>query len=233
VGTLAEQSLVACPAAVRSAPAGAAKEIPMPSPSLHTAQLHNWLTRMRAGDLSAREELLRGVCGRLERLAHKMLRRFPAVRRWVEPEDVLQNALLRLLRALQAVRPESVREFFGLAAEQMRRELLDLVRHFYGPRGHAAHHDSGMHPHGMLDLDRGPPDRREEPNDLERWTRFHEEVERLPVAEREVVSLIFYHGWEQAEVAELLQMSARTVRRRWESALLTLHARVTGCGEQG
>jgi RNA polymerase sigma-70 factor (ECF subfamily) len=186
---------------------------------------------MRAGDLSARDELLRGVCGRLERLARKMLQRFPGVQRWVEAEDVLQNALLRLLRALESIQPESTRAFFGLAAEQMRRELLDLVRHFYGPQGHGAHYDSAVQQDDSQNPDNEPPNPVEEPGDLERWTRFHEEVERLPADEREVVSLIFYHGWEQAEVAELLQISDRTVRRRWESALVTLHARVRDEGE--
>jgi RNA polymerase sigma-70 factor (ECF subfamily) len=203
----------------------------MSTPSLHTTQLHNWIARMRAGDLSAREELLRSVCGRLERLARKMLQRFPGVRRWVEPEDVLQNALLRLLRALESIQPESMRAFFGLAAEQMRRELLDLVRHFYGPLGHGAHYDSAVRGDDSQNPGNEPPDPGSEPGDLERWTRFHEEVERLPAEEREVVSLIFYHGWEQAEVAELLQISDRTVRRRWESALVTLHARVNDGGE--
>jgi RNA polymerase sigma factor (sigma-70 family) len=202
----------------------------MSSSSLHTAQLHNWIARMRAGDLSAREELLRSVCTRLERLARKMLQRFPGVQRWVEPEDVLQNSLLRLLRALESVQPESMREFFGLAAEQMRRELLDLVRHFYGPLGHGAHYDSAIHHDDERTAGNEPADHTDEPGELERWTRFHEEVERLPVEEREVVSLIFYHGWEQAAVAELLQVSDRTVRRRWESALVALHSRVAGDG---
>jgi RNA polymerase sigma factor (sigma-70 family) len=61
--------------------------------------------------------------------------------------------------------------------------------------------------------------------ELERWARFHEAVDELPAEEREVVSLIFYHGWTQAEVAQCLQMGERTVRRRWELALITLRDR--------
>jgi DNA-directed RNA polymerase specialized sigma24 family protein len=34
---------------------------------------------------------------------------------------------------------------------------------------------------------------------------------------------MFYRGWKAAEVAELLGLSERTVRRRGESALLKLH----------
>jgi RNA polymerase sigma factor (sigma-70 family) len=195
----------------------------MTDPSLQTTQLNDWLERMRAGDLSAREELLRSVCQRLERMARKMLRRYPKVQRWAEADDVLQNALLRLLRALQEVWPSSTREFFSLAAEQMRRELLDLARHFYGPRGEGANHDSQFEDADSQAPVLDPADRSDDREELERWCAFHQEVERLPVEEREVVALIYYHGWTQAEVAELFQVTVRTVQRRWQSALLKLH----------
>ena len=200
----------------------------MTEPSLHTTQLHRWLDRVRAGDTAARDELLRGVGDRLERLARKMLRRFPAVRRWTETGDVLQNATLRLLRALKTVQPPSVRAFFGLAAEQMRRELLDLARHYYGKHGIGANHES-VSPRseaGSSVID--PPAPSDDPAELEDWCAFHEEVERLPVEEREVVGLVFYHGWTQAQVAELLQISERTVRRHWKSALAKLYAALRG-----
>jgi RNA polymerase sigma-70 factor (ECF subfamily) len=195
----------------------------MADPSAQTTQLVQWVDRMRAGDASARDELIRGFQGRLEALARKMVGRDPRVRRWVDAEDVLQNALLRLLRALETVKPDSTRAFFGLAAEQMRRELLDLARHYYGPEGEGANHDS-VSPRpddSRPGLDPSAPDAAA--NDLERWTRFHEEVERLPVHEREVVGLVFYHGWTQAQVAELFQRHERTIRRWWELALVRLH----------
>src|SRR6266851_2635559 len=100
----------------------------MNPPSLHTAKLHRWLERADAGDDSAYDELLRATGNRLERLARKMLGRFPNVQDVADTGDVLQNSLLRLLHALREVRPDSVKDFFGLAAEQMRRELLDLAR---------------------------------------------------------------------------------------------------------
>src|SRR4051812_9531965 len=172
-----------------------------------TVQLHNWLDRMRGGDNAARDDLLRHVCGRLERLARKMLRRFPRVQHWVQTDDVLQNALMRLLRALEQVRPDSMRDFFGLAATQMRRELLDLARHFFGPQGagaHAAGQPGENTVSGAADP-ADPADRVETREDLERWCLFHQQVEQLPLEEREVVGLIFYHGWTQAQVADLFQ----------------------------
>jgi DNA-directed RNA polymerase specialized sigma subunit len=37
----------------------------------------------------------------------------------------------------------------------------------------------------------------------------------LTAAEREVVSLRFYHSWDEAEIAELFGVTQRTVCRRW------------------
>jgi RNA polymerase sigma-70 factor (ECF subfamily) len=202
----------------------------MPDPSLHTTQLRTWLDRMRDGDPAAREELLRATCVRLERLARKMLDRFPNVRRWADTGDVLNPSLMRLLRALQELRPAATRDFFNLAAVQMRRELLDLARHFYGPQGQGANHASlppnpqaGDPCDGVAqDADPGGA------ADLERWSAFHEAVERLPAEEREVVSLAFYHGWTQAEIGELFGVEERTVRRRWRAACLKLHEALKG-----
>jgi RNA polymerase sigma factor (sigma-70 family) len=199
----------------------------MPDPSFTTHRLQCWLDRLQAGDPAAQDELLHRVGSRLERLARKMLHRFPGVRRWSETGDVLQNATLRLLRALQEVRPVTTRELFSLAAEQLRRELLDLTKHFFGPHGLGANHASQTgHPDSQAAAWEPPaPDDAEE---LERWCAFHEAVAQLPEEEREVVGLVFYHGWTQAQIAELFQVNERTIRRYWQSACLRLAERVGG-----
>jgi RNA polymerase sigma-70 factor (ECF subfamily) len=183
---------------------------------LDTVRLHACLDALRAGDRRAADELLAATCGRLEQLARRMLKKFPNVRRWADTDDILQNALLRLLRTLEALRPASTADFANLAALHIRRELLDLARHFRGrldrpgDRAAAALAAPGAAP------ERGGAD------DLELWGAFHEAVERLPAAEREVVGLTFYHGWTQAQIAELFAVDERTVRRRWRSACLRL-----------
>lgn len=187
-----------------------------------TTVLVQLLERIKRGDREAPDELLRAFNPHLELLARKMLGKYPSVGRWVEATDVLQDSLLRLLRALESVQPESTRAFFGLAAEQMRRELLDLARHYYGPHGIGANHDSGSANSEADSPGFDYPDPGHDP-DLEQWCQFHEEVANLPPRDREVVGLIFYHGWTQAQVAELFQVNVRTVRRWWEAALLDLH----------
>jgi RNA polymerase sigma-70 factor (ECF subfamily) len=63
---------------------------------------------------------------------------------------------------------------------------------------------------------------------LERWTAFHEAVERLPAEEREVVGLVFYHGWAKVQIAELFGVDERTVRRWWRSACVRLNEALGG-----
>lgn len=122
------------------------------------------------------------------------------------------------IRALVEVRPESARQFYGLAATQIRRELLDLAKHYHGAEGLGANHHS--------DGDKaatGKLDDPVKPETLEAWTRFHEQVDVLPDEEWEVVSLLWYKGLSQAEAAAILGVSLATVKRRWQAARLTLY----------
>src|SRR5262249_20413805 len=67
-----------------------------------------------------------------------------------------------------------------------------------------------------------PPAQADNADDLDRWSAFHETVAALPAAEKEVVGLVFYHGWKQKEVASFLRVSERQVRRYWVSACCRL-----------
>jgi RNA polymerase sigma-70 factor (ECF subfamily) len=174
------------------------------------------MARIEAGDAAALDQLLRHACGRLERLARHMLHTHPAVQRWAQTDDVLQGALLRLARALQSVRPANAREFFALAAQQVRRELIDLARHFYGPQGVGANHAS-------TSLSGGGPNDSHDPAALTDWTDLHEQIDALPEEERQVVDLLYYQALPQAEAAAVLGVTVRTVQRRWQSALVRLH----------
>jgi RNA polymerase sigma factor (sigma-70 family) len=191
------------------------------------AELSLLVGRHQAGDPDAREQLIATAARRLEKLARKMLRGFPKVKRWEDTLDVLQNSLLRLDRALRQVTPESSRHFFRLAAEMIRRELLDLARHYGGPRGHGRNHQSGVFV-GDGEQDGIQPVAPSETDELDRWAAFHEQVERLPAEEREVFMLTFYHKWPQAQIAELFQVDERTVRRRWRKAADLLHEALGG-----
>lgn len=192
-----------------------------------TTQMLLWLERMQAGDLGSREEILCHVRSRLERLTRKMLQDYPRVKRYEQTDDVLQSATLRLLGALRDVRPTSMRDFFGLASLQIRRELLDLAKHYYGPQGEGAHHASlpGDRSGAVMPEKTDPGD---EPNKLAAWCEVHEKVKLLSAEEHEVFDLLYYQGLTQVEAAVILNVSVRTVQRRWQSSLLSLHDLVQG-----
>ena len=193
-----------------------------------TEQLQTWIDRLHSTDQAdfdrVRGEIIRHASDRLENLARTMLRNYPRLRRWEQTGDVLQNALLRLHQALATIRPDSARQFFGLAATQIRRELIDLTRHHFGPEGAAArHHTDGV---DLASGDRATianaASEHSEPSSLVEWTEFHEAVQRLPDAEREVFDLYWYEGLDQKGVASLLGITDRTVKNRWRSAKLLL-----------
>jgi RNA polymerase sigma-70 factor (ECF subfamily) len=197
-----------------------------------SVHLQRCLDRWRGGDAAARQELVNAACERLERLTRKMFRADGRLRRWEETLDVFQNALLRLYRALQEVTPASLREFFRLAAVQVRRELIDLARHHYGPAGPAAHHQSrGPGAAGEAESPPGGADAGDsslEPEKMALWGEFHERAGALPEEEREVFELVYYQGLTHAEAARLLEVSAKTVQRRWQAACLKLHEALGG-----
>ena len=194
----------------------------------NTTIIQGLLDRLAGGDESAKDELIKHSMERLRRLARKRLRDNPAVRRWDETADVFQNALIRLNRALKTERPESTRGFIGLAAEQIRRELIDLWRHHYGPQGDGAHHASDP---GQLDsrgIARPLYDKGNEACDATEQAAMNEAVASLPEELREVFEKSFYFGMTQEEIANDIKASVRTVKRRWRDAKLELQQVLDG-----
>ncbi len=185
-----------------------------------TTQLQGWLDRLKAGDDAARRGLLDHAYRRLEKLAHIKLGGFPQVRRDAETGDVLNDAILRLERALQKKPPATVREFFGLASYHIRWVLLELAR---GRRPAGGLGEPGSDA-AVLE----PADSATGPATQAGRTELHERVETLPAEEREVDDLMFYQGLPQGEAATLLGVSERTIKRRWRAARLALDEALGG-----
>jgi RNA polymerase sigma factor (sigma-70 family) len=175
----------------------------MPDPSeLRTNELAFWIAALRDGRPGDADRVLQKIVAAFGERARSMLRRFPRAGRFADPDDVVQNCLIRLLTALRTVRPASTEEFYAFANTLIRRELLDLT---------ARSRATGP---ASLEEDISAP----APGDLEYLAWFHQAVERLPAEEREAVGLTYYHGWTQAQIAELFGVTVRTVQRWLESA---------------
>jgi RNA polymerase sigma factor (sigma-70 family) len=187
---------------------------------LDDEEIGDLLKRLAAGDVTAHEGLIVWASERMRGIAHRMLRTFPAVRRWEETDDVVQNAAIRLDRALRQTLPLDVRGLLGLAATQVRRELLDLAKKHRGPESYGGNHETNFQRvDGELRAKVDDAAAQCDPVEtLERWTRLHAAAANLPPEEREVFHMCWYLGLKQEDIARLLDCSTRTVKRRWESA---------------
>ena len=189
-----------------------------------TDQTAAWLDLMRSGDQTARQRLIEHVCDRLRGLARKMLHSYPRVHRWEETDDVFVEAVNRFHLALESVQPESPKHFYNLAATQIRRVLIDMSRHYYGPEGLGSHHDTAArNSEGDTPPKHEQADVSGEPANLMEWTEFHKLVETLPEEEREVFNLIWYEQMPHEQAAEVLGVTTRTIRRRWQEARYRLY----------
>ncbi len=192
-----------------------------------TMAIDHHLRELAAGNAAARDLLIELANRRLWRLTQTMLRDHPSLARWEEADDVYQRAVVRLWQALRDCRPESAVQFYRLAAQVLRRELIDMARHYFGPHGLAAHHATPNWNVGDAGVPLEPAAGSTwNPANLQPWTDFHECVERLPDELRVVFDLLWYQGLSQADAAKLLDLSQRTLERRWHAARVEIYRRI-------
>jgi len=158
-----------------------------------------------------------------------MLRDFPGVQRWEDTDDVMQNAALRLHAALSTIAPPTTADFLRLAASQLRRELIDMSRHYFGPHGHGANYDSHQaSTSGQAVGANAAETDTHEPCRLAMWAEFHRYVDLLPDVDRALYDLLWYQGLTQASAAQVLNVTERTIQRRWQQLRLDLHGQFKG-----
>ncbi|HBI44026.1 MAG TPA: hypothetical protein DDY78_14420 [Planctomycetales bacterium] len=173
--------------------------------------LQHLLDALRAGDDSAREGLLQHTIGRCRELARRMLNKAWDLRQIDQTDDVAQKAMLRLYKTLAHVKPPDAAAFYGLAARQIRWVLGDLAREMGTAKvvGYRADLPEAEDPFSG-------------PADLAEWSEFHEKIDGLPDEQREIFDLLFYEGLTQEEASAVLEMSVRSIKRRWQRARLSL-----------
>jgi RNA polymerase sigma-70 factor (ECF subfamily) len=150
-----------------------------------------------------------------------MLKDFPGVARWEKPDDVLQDALIRLELSLKQAAPATGRDFFRLAAARIRRELNDLARHCFGPAGLGANYKTWGEG-DTEDEPRQPGDATSDPALLAAWSELDARIRERFAADRDLFDLLWYQGITQADAAAVLEVSERTINKRWIAARLRL-----------
>ena len=179
------------------------------------------LTAVEGGERAAAEELLPLVYALLRSRARQML----AGERdghTLTPTALVHEAYLRV--AGQEAGFEGRRHFYSAAALAMRRILVEHAR----ARGRVKRGGGAARAAGFrLDaLEAAQPG-----TDAVDWIALDEALEELASRDprrHRVVMLRFFAGLSEPEVAQLLGVQERTVRRDWASARVWLYSRLYG-----
>jgi RNA polymerase sigma-70 factor (ECF subfamily) len=129
----------------------------------------------------------------------------------LQPDELLDAVVERLLKAMRKARPQTVRGFFALVNQHIRWELNDLARRLDN-QPDIAELREGAVPAPPGSSSALTPDGR----------RMLEAIDGLPEDEREVFGLVRIQGMTNAESAEVLEVSVKTVQRRLSRALVLL-----------
>ncbi|HTD17436.1 MAG TPA: ECF-type sigma factor [Chthoniobacterales bacterium] len=178
------------------------------------------LQRWRDGDVSALESLTERIYGQLRKLADNALSKDWGTKS-LQPTELVHEAYLRLMGA-QHVDWKSRAHFMGVASRQMRQILVDRAR-----RRAAEKRGGGA---AKISIESGAVDVGDQRGDfvdlvgldlaLTELARKDDELGRL-------VELRFFSGLTVEETAEVLGVSARTVKRDWRLAKAWLRRRLT------
>ncbi len=185
----------------------------MPSPDAVTQLLIAWGN----GDQSARDQLMSLVYEELHRLAHRHIRK-ERPGHTLQTSALVNEAFVRLVDQ-KNVHWQSRAHFFAIAAQMMRRILVDYARNRrYAKRGGDARQVT-------LNEDLIVPDQRSA--DVIALDEALNELANIDDRKRKVVELRFFGGLSIEETAEVLAVSPGTVMRDWTLAKAWLKRAMT------
>lgn len=170
------------------------------------------LKQWASGDEKASVALMPLVYDELRRLARDYLRRERADHT-LQPTALVHEAYLRLIDASRTTWQDRA-HFYGIAARLMRQILVDHAR------ARNAKKRGGFEQKIRLDEAHGLPGRNT--TDLVALDGALESLAQNYPRKSEVVEMKFFGGLEAAEIAEILQVSEKTVLRDWSFAKLWL-----------
>jgi len=177
------------------------------------------LASLREGDDAALSALFPIVYAELRELAHRQLRGHQ--RGTLSTTAVVHEAYIKLVGS-NAVSAADRLHFYSLAARAMKQILIDHARM------RLAQKRGGGVAHKLLeDGDIAVEDRAEELLDLDRAL---ERLQALDERLARVVELRFFAGLSVEEAAEVLDSSARTVKRDWQKARAFLYSELAAGG---
>ncbi|MGH9630291.1 MAG: sigma-70 family RNA polymerase sigma factor [Bryobacteraceae bacterium] len=185
-----------------------------PGPEDVTRLLINW----RNGDQQALEQLMPLVYGELRKLANRYLRRERSDHT-LQSTALVHEAYLRLVDQ-RSVQWQNRAHFFGVAAQMIRRILVDHAR------GHQTSKRGGGAP--KLSLDEAVAVAEKRDLDLVALDDALNGLAAIDPQQSRIVELRFFAGLSIEDTAEVLGISPATVKRDWTIAKAWLYRDMMG-----
>jgi RNA polymerase sigma-70 factor (ECF subfamily) len=182
------------------------------------AEITLLLTQLRSGKTEVESKLVDAVYPELRRIARRYLRRERSDHT-LQPTALVNEAYLHLLGQMDKDW-QSRAHFFAVAAQAMRRILVDYAR------TRCAQKRGGEYKRVTLTEELALSDDR-----LEQIISIDAALKRLAewdLRQSKIVELRFFAGLSEEEVAQVLDVTVRTVKRDWRVARAWLHGELNG-----
>jgi RNA polymerase sigma factor (TIGR02999 family) len=171
------------------------------------------LGQLAAGKEEVASKLIPLVYNELRKLAGGYMRR-ERMDHTLQPTALVHEAYLKLVEQ-RSVNWQSRAHFFGIAAQLMRRILVDHARgHLRDKRG------GGVIP---VPLDEALVFAPEQSSEIVKLDQSLERLAKLDPRQSKIVELRFFGGLTVEQTAEVLGISPKTVKRDWSVAKAWLH----------
>ena len=181
-----------------------------------TGRVSQLLRQWGIGDLKARDELVPLVYHELRKRAVAHLRR-ERPNHTLQPTALVNEAYVRLM-GQRRVTWVNRAQFFGIAAQIMRRVLVDHAR-----ERHAAKRPDGIRVPLTDDIAAvSAPD-----CELLMLDEALRALARIDERQARIVELKYFGGLSEEEVGAVLSLSRATITREWQSARAWMYRRMT------
>ncbi len=174
------------------------------------------LQQAAEGDRAALDQVYSSLYPELKRVARSRLRQ-QGRGDSMGTTTLLHESFIRLVHASN-LRLQDRRHFFAYAARTMRHIIIDSAReHLADRRGGGALHETLGGDAALQVADTGTSE------ELIRVSEALLDLEQVDPDLAELVDMRYFGGYTESEIAELQEVTERTVRRRWNKARAWLY----------
>ena len=179
-------------------------------------QITERLIAWSSGDVAALDDVIRAVYQELRQMADRYLRKERS-EHTLQPTALVHEAYLRLIDQTQ-VSWQNRAHFFGVAAQMMRRILIDHAK--------TKHREKRGGAKPLLPLDEALDLSQGRDSDLVALDNALKILANIDERKSRVVELRFFGGLSVEETADVLQISPQTVLRDWKLAKAWLYQEI-------